>query len=208
MVVIVPSGSSGLLNREWPRGVTEITTLDHTSANVTFNARITGARELLEQGWNTSLILGPPREDPTLEAGSKHVRQIGYTTLLSIVLIVPVLVLAWAPLPEARIVYDSVSLALAAIIQSVIAGPFCPKVLKSLIFSKVIEMDLLIVLRTAAAFVFVVSFGYIVAGKPLSTGDFFETNTLLVILIMVGRYVAALVRQKAIESISLRSIQT
>src|SRR5690606_5225005 len=54
----------------------------------------------------------------------------------------------------------------------------------------------------------VVSFGYLVAGEPLSTGEFFETSTLLVTLIMVGRYVGALARQKAVESISIRSLQT
>ncbi|GAB1214824.1 hypothetical protein ATERTT37_003994 [Aspergillus terreus] len=59
------------------------------------------------------------------------------------------------------------------------------------------------------AYIFsVVSFGYLVTGQPLSTGEFFETSTLLVTLIMVGRYVAALARQKAVESISVRSLQT
>lgn len=70
-------------------------------------------------------------------------------------------------------------------------------------------MDLLIVLSTSAAYIFsVVSFGYLVAGQPLATGEFFETSTLLVALIMVGQYVAALARQKAVESVSLRSLQT
>lgn len=69
-------------------------------------------------------------------------------------------------------------------------------------------MDLLIVISTSAAYVFsVVSFGYTVAKKPLTTGEFFEISTLLVTLIMVGRFVSALARQKAIESVSLRSLQ-
>lgn len=109
-------------------------------------------------------------------------------TLLSVVLTIPVLVMAWAPLPERELAYSSASLALATIVQFVIAGPFYPKALKALVFSRVIEMDLLIVLSTSAAYIFsVVSFGYFVAGKPLPTGQFFETSTLLVTLIMVGR---------------------
>lgn len=77
-----------------------------------------------------------------------------------------------------------------------------------MIFSRVIEMDLLIALSTSAAYIFsVVSVGYLVAGQPLSTGESFEASTLLVTLIMVGRYVAALARQKAVESISVRSLQ-
>ncbi|KAJ4339123.1 hypothetical protein N0V95_007875 [Ascochyta clinopodiicola] len=108
--------------------------------------------------------------------------------------------MAWAPLPDREIAYGSASLALATIVQVCIAGPFYPKAVKALFFSRVIEMDLLIVLSTSAAYVFsVVSFGYMVAGKPLSTGEFFETGTLLVTLIMVGRWAA--------ESISIRSLQ-
>jgi cation transport ATPase len=129
-------------------------------------------------------------------------------TLIFICLTVPVLVLAWAPLPEREIAYGSISLALATIVQIFIAGPFYPTALKSLIFARVIEMDLLIVLSTSAAYIFsVVAFAMLVAGKPLSTGEFFETSTLLVTLIMLGRFITALARQKAIESISIRSLQ-
>jgi heavy metal translocating P-type ATPase len=79
---------------------------------------------------------------------------------------------------------------------------------RALVFSKVIEMDLLIVLSTSTAYIFsVVSFGYLVAGEPLPTGEFFETSTLLVTLIMVGRWIASLARQKAAESISIRALQ-
>ncbi|CAJ2512804.1 Uu.00g009230.m01.CDS01 [Anthostomella pinea] len=53
----------------------------------------------------------------------------------------------------------------------------------------------------------VVSFGYLITGHPLSTGEFFETSTLLVTLIMVGRWVSAVARHKAVESISVKSVQ-
>ncbi|KAF2624316.1 hypothetical protein BU25DRAFT_424110 [Macroventuria anomochaeta] len=53
--------------------------------------------------------------------------------------------------------------------------PLLPQSLKALVFSRVIGMDLLMVLSTRAAYVFsVVSFGYMIAGKPLSTGEFFD----------------------------------
>ncbi|KAL8893308.1 MAG: hypothetical protein Q9192_005398, partial [Flavoplaca navasiana] len=196
------------VQKNWPLGVTEMTVVDKKTVNIAFDAKIAGVRDLVERGWGTPLKLAAPRGDPTLEAGSKHVRHVGYLTLLSTALTIPVLVMAWAPLPEREIVYGSASLALATLVQFVIAGPFYPKALKSLMFSRMIEMDLLIVLSTSAAFIFsVVSFGYLVAGQPLSTGEFFETSTLLVTLIMVGRYASALARQKAVESISIRSLQ-
>lgn len=206
--IIVSSDSSDFVKQQWPDGVTDMTIIDNKTVHVDYDPKIIGARDLVEKGWGTPINLAAPRPDLTLEAGSKHVHHVGYMTLLSIALTIPVLVLAWAPLPEKDIAYGSASLALATIVQAVIAGPFYLTALKSIIFSRIIEMDLLIVLSTSAAYIFsVISFGYLVAGHPLSTGEFFETSTLLVTLIMVGRYVSALARQKAVESISIRSLQ-
>ncbi|OBR04273.1 Copper-translocating P-type ATPase [Colletotrichum higginsianum IMI 349063] len=206
--VLAPGNTAAFISQPWPEGVTDIRAVDKTTVHVEFDAEVVGARDLVDKGWDTPVELAQLRADPTLEAGSKHVRNMGLITLLSIALTIPVLVMAWAPLPERELAYGSASLALATIVQVVVAGPFYPKALKSLIFSRVIEMDLLIVLSTSAAYIFsVVSFGFLVSHKPLSTGEFFETSTLLVTLIMVGRYVSALARQKAVESISIRSLQ-
>ncbi|KAH7385552.1 E1-E2 ATPase-domain-containing protein [Phaeosphaeria sp. MPI-PUGE-AT-0046c] len=203
---------ASVLQADWPLGVTEIKTMDTKTIRVSYDAKVVGARDLVEKGWPTPMRLAPPHADQSLETGAKHVRHLGYMTALSIVLTIPVLVLSWAPLPNKEskeVTFSSISLALATIIQAVVAGPFYPKALKALIFSRVIEMDLLIVLSTSAAYVFsVVAFGYLVAKTPLSTGQFFETSTLLVTLIMIGRFVAALARQKAVESISIRSLQS
>ena len=210
---IVSSGApaADVVSTLWRDGVTDVAVLDDKTIRVTLDAKIIGARTLFETEWAGChpLELAPPRPDPMLEAGSKHVRNMGYMTILSALLTIPVLVMSWAPLPENQLAYAWASLVLASIVQVAIAGPFYPKAVKSLVFSGVIEMDLLIVLSTSAAYIFsVVSFGYLAVGKPLSTGQFFETSTLLVTLVMVGRYVAALARQKAVESISIRSLQT
>ncbi|KFA78442.1 hypothetical protein S40288_10085 [Stachybotrys chartarum IBT 40288] len=206
--LIVSDEPSKFMSQTWPKGVIDMALVDKQTVRVAFESKIVGARDLTEKIWGPPIELAPPRGDPSLEAGSKHVRHVGYMTLLSAVLAIPVLVMAWAPLPERELAYSSASLALATIVQFVIAGPFYPKALKALVFSRVIEMDLLIVLSTSAAYIFsVVSFGYFITGEPLSTGQFFETSTLLVTLIMVGRWVAALARQRAVESISIRSLQ-
>jgi len=207
--LIPPGNLEEFVNQKWPHGVTGMRIIDMTTVNVEFDAKLVGARELAEGGWGSPLMLAPPRVDPTLESGSRHVRHMGYMTILSAVLTIPVLVMSWAPLPKKEIAYGSASLALATIVQFVVAGPFYPKALKALVFSRIVEMDLLIVMSTSTAYIFsLVSFGYLVAGQPLSTGEFFETSTLLVTLIMVGRYVSSLARQKAVESISVRSLQT
>ncbi|EPE08084.1 copper-translocating p-type atpase [Ophiostoma piceae UAMH 11346] len=216
-ICVPPAQSVAVLAQyDWPDGVLETKVVGKRTICITFDPKVIGARDLLTKGWvgmdndeQKRLALAPLRPDPALDAGSKHVRHIGYLTLASILLTVPVLVLAWAPLADHPIRYGSASLVLATIVQVAIAGPFYPKALKALVFSRVIEMDLLVVLSTTTAYVFsVVSFVYKVVGQPLSTGSFFETSTLLVTLIMLGRWVAALARQKAVESISIRSLQT
>jgi heavy metal translocating P-type ATPase len=210
--LICHGNATDIVKSEWPNGVVEVKMMDQNTIQVNFDAKIVGARDLVERGWSVPMALAPPCTDPTLEAGARHVRQVGYMTLLSVILTMPVLVLSWAPLPDKErkeVEFGSISLALATIIQFVVAGPFYPKALKALIFSRVIEMDLLIVLSTSAAYIYsVVAFGHLAAHKPLSTGEFFETSTLLVTLIMIGRFIAALARQKAVESISIRSLQS
>lgn len=209
--IIAPDGdAAAFVNRPWPDGVTEVKIVDEKTVNISFDPKSIGARDLVERGWGDDPIrLAAPRLDPAVEAGSKHVRHVGYMTLLSVTLTIPVLVMAWAPLPERHLEYSSASLALATLVQVLVAGPFYPKALKALVFSRMVEMDLLIVLSTSAAYIFsAVSFGYMVFGQPLSTGQFFETSTLLVTLIMVGRWVSALARHKAVETISIRSLQS
>jgi copper/silver-translocating P-type ATPase len=195
------------LRQDWPVGVTSMEMAGKSVVRVCFDAKVIGARRLLQE-LQPSATLVPYSGDTTLLAGSKHVRNIGLITILSAVLTIPVLVLSWAPLTPKPIIYGSVSLALASLVQIVIAGPFYPNALKALFFSRIVEMDLLIILSTSAAYLFsVISFVYILRGRPLSTGEFFETSTLLVTLIMVGRYVSALARQKAVESVAMRSLQ-
>lgn len=206
---VVPSNVKDFLDQPLPLGVNDIQLVGKGVVRINFDPKVIGARSLIRRNAKYACQLAPPPADPGLAADSKHVRNMGYMTLLSIVLTIPVLVLAWAPVEDRPITYGAVSLAFATVIQFVIAGPFYPKALKSLIFSRMIEMNLLIVLSTSAAYIFsVVSFGYLVSGNLLSTGEFFETSTLLVTLIMIGRWIAALSRQKAVESISIRSLQS
>jgi len=206
---VTPIGNvKAFLEQPLPLGVNSLQAVGKSGVRINYDPEIITARQLLGEHAKHTAILAPPAVDPAMAAGSKHVRRLAMLTVISTVLTIPVLVLAWAPIEEHPIAYGSASLALATIIQTVIAGPFYVTALKSLIFSRMIEMDLLVVLSTSAAYIFsVVSFGYLVNGKPLSTGNFFETSTLLVTLIMVGRWVGALARQKAVESISVRSLQ-
>ncbi|KAH8674805.1 P-type ATPase-like protein [Tricladium varicosporioides] len=192
-----------------PIGVTDLTILSNNTIRITYHPKIIGARELLSQPFFQSPKIAPQVARPLIASGRAHVWMSFFMTLLSAMLTIPVLILAWAPLPKHKILYGGISLGLATIVQVFIAGPFYAGALKALVFSRMIEMDLLIVLSTTTAYVYsVTAYSYLAAGEPLSTGEFFETSTLLVTLIMVGRTVSAFARQRAVESISIESLQT
>jgi Cu2+-exporting ATPase len=146
--------------------------LDKQTVRVTYDAKLIGARDLLENTFDAAISLAPPRPYAEHESGGKHVRQTACMTAFSAVLTIPVLILAWAPLPQHEILYGAISMALATIVQIVVAGPFYPSAFRALLFTRVIEMDLLIVLSTSTAYIFsVIAFAYEVRGHPLSTGE-------------------------------------
>ncbi|MCJ1347045.1 hypothetical protein MMC31_005266 [Peltigera leucophlebia] len=178
------------------------------SARISYNPRVVGARDLLESGFGAPLFLAPISSDYAIANETDHFRNTLYMSLFSALLTIPVLIMAWAPLPHHTMVYESSSLALATMVQFIIAGPFYPKALKALLFSGMIEMDLLIVVSTTTAYVYsVVAFLYQINGQPLCTGGFFETSTLLVTLIMFGRLASAYARREAANSISVQALQ-
>jgi cation transport ATPase len=202
------SNTEQVIERILSKGVLSATLLDRQTIRIEYDPSVVGARDLLATIDDSTVHLAPPQSSPALAVGNRHVRHTGLLTLFSAVMTIPVLILAWAPLPQHDIAYGSVSLALATVVQIIVAGPFYPSAIKALVFTHVIEMDLLIVLSTTTAYIFsVVPFAFQVKGAPLSTGEFFETSALLVTLIMLGQFISALARQKAVESISIKSLQ-
>lgn len=178
------------------------------SARISYDPHVVGARDLLEKGFGAPLSLAPFSSNHATATNAEHLRETLLMTLLSALLTIPVLVMAWAPLPPHRIAYGSSSLVLATLVQIFIAGPFYPKAIKALLFSGMIEMDLLIVISTTTAYIYsVTAFAFETRGQPLSTGEFFETSTLLVTLIMCGRVASAYARRKAADSVSTQALQ-
>ncbi|KAL8823558.1 MAG: hypothetical protein Q9191_005746 [Dirinaria sp. TL-2023a] len=178
------------------------------NARIMYNPRVVGARDLLEKEFGAPLSLAPLSSNHLTATAKDHLHQTLYMTILSAALTIPVLVMAWAPLPPRKVAFESSSLVLATLVQCLIAGPFYPKALKALLFSGMIEMDLLIVISTTAAYVYsVVAFVYDIKGQPLPTGGFFETSTLLVTLITCGRLASAYSRRKAADSVSIQALQ-
>lgn len=190
-------------------GVKDVTQVNGHTFSIKLDASVVGARQLLKS-LNTDpdrpIDLAPPRSHDELPM---DIRVTAYRTTLSWVLTLPILVLAWAPLPKHTITYGLVSLILATIIQVVVCGPFYPRAFRSLILNRVIDLDLLVVLSTSIAYGFsVASFICEVKSTRLVSGIYFETSALLITLIMMGRLMSAFACLKAFKVGSIKSFQT
>lgn len=192
-----------------PKGVESVSCADKDVIIVSYDPHAIGARDVLAAYATFSPTLAPEPRDPAMTAGAQHIRTLFLRTVLSASLTVPVLVLAWAPLPAHPRAYAIASLVLATLVQVLITGPIYRSALTSLVVARTVETDMLVVLSTSAAYVYsVVACGLGLAGRALEGGTgFFETSTLLVTLIVLGQLVSAYARQRAMEAISIRTLQ-
>ncbi|KAF1946059.1 heavy metal translocatin [Clathrospora elynae] len=175
-----------------------------------YNAHVIGARDIFDhyKRFDPDLRLAPPIAQPGLALGAKLTKRALLWFLPSLVFTIPVAVLAWAPIDHDKNVYAHISLAFATAVQLIALREFVPSALQSLYHSQVFEMDFLVAFSTTAAYIFsVVSYVFQIRGRPLETGSFFETSTLLVTLILLGRFINEFARFRAAQSVSFRSLQ-
>ncbi|KAL9089351.1 MAG: hypothetical protein Q9159_002567 [Coniocarpon cinnabarinum] len=190
-----------------PPGVDDIEILGPRKFRVFYDPRIIGARTLLENlGGNVQLA--PLEKNDELGREKAHLITMATKTTLSIMLTIPICVLAWSNAKASESTKGIVSLILASLIQAIAVEEFYWKAFKSLFRNGSIELDMLVVISVTAAYVYsVIAFGFLMAGRPLNIKQFFETSALLVSLILLGRLLASYARAKAIASVSVRSLQ-
>jgi heavy metal translocating P-type ATPase len=183
----------------------------HT-VRIHYDAKTIGPREVLnyyqtlapEQNIQTA----PPSAHPSFAMGARQTKRASVLFLVVFAFTIPILVFAWAPVHHERMLYEHISLALATVVQAIGLRAFAPAAFRSLLRFGLLGMDLLITLSTTIAYAFsVISYVFQVRGRPLETGCFFETSTLLVTLILLGRVVGEAARYKAAKAVSFRSLQ-
>lgn len=206
--VTVPDPSVCLETSASRYGIMDIERLGDSSFSIKYDAAKIRARKLLkalETEHDCPVNLAPAE---CYDEIPKDVRRAGFLTCVSSILTLPILILAWAPLPKHKLYYDIASLVLATAVQIVVAGPFYPKALRSLFLNRAIDMDLLVVLSTSVTYTLsVASFICAVSGAKFTSGMYFETSTLLITLIMAGRLMADFAYHQVIKSRSIRSLQ-
>lgn len=170
---------------------------------ITYDPHTAGARTIMPNG---ATLAAPVPADADVE-GRKRLVNMAWATLVSTVLTIPVVVLSWSDNPVPRQTRDINSLVLATFVQAIAIPEFYVGAIKSLIFSKVIEMDMLVVISITAAYGYsIVAFGLLESGIELEQEAFFETSSLLITLILLGRLVAAIARRRAVSAVSMSSL--
>jgi len=185
-------------------GLVSITKEKKSRYCITYNPRTTGARSLLPP----DAQLAPPADDVGISQGKRRLWYMFWSFTIAAALTIPVVVLNWAPNPLSETTRQIVSLILATLVQAIAIPEFYVRALKSLIYSHLIEMDMLVVISTTTAYVYsIIAFALTEAGYELEQKAFFETSTLLITLILFGRLMTAWARMGAVSAVSLRSLQ-
>ena len=191
-----------------PVGVKDIQYLRKKLWRIKYDPHSIGARDMLhalEQSNTVQIYLAPRR---STHETPKSIFAMAWKTAFAGVLTVPILIFAWAPIPGRGIGYDVGSLVLASIIQAVIVGPFYPKIVRTFLASRTVNMDLLVVLSTTIAYLFAVAtFICQVLGTKLGSQLNFETSALLITLIMLGRLMSDFACHRSLHAQSIDSLQ-
>ncbi|KPI39758.1 P-type cation-transporting ATPase [Cyphellophora attinorum] len=172
---------------------------------VAYDPCLIGARKVLAASGGELL----PANHSRLDDGKRILIDKAVKTGLAFLLTIPVLVLTWG---EDDIGTSKASLSvcfvLATLVQSIAYPEFYRPAISSLVYNRVIEMDMLVVISISAAYGYsVVAFGIELSGQLLETGTLFETSTLLIALVLLGRLLASWARKRAITAVSLGSLQ-
>lgn len=152
--------------------------------------------------------LAPPLVAKGVAEGRRRLWNTAASFGASAALTIPIVVLSWAHTNIPRLTCDVISLVLATFVQGIAVPEFYIRAIKSLVYSRVLEMGMLVVTSITAAYVYsVIAFGLTEAGVQLEEEAFFETSSLLITLVLLGRLLSALARMRAVSSVSLRSLQ-
>ncbi|ENH72104.1 P-type cation-transporting ATPase [Fusarium oxysporum f. sp. cubense race 1] len=191
-----------------PLGVTDVQSLDKKTVRLSYEPTTIGARDLLEHVKDKCSGLAEPRGDPQLENSRRRLWDQLTKTLLAAALTIPVAVVSWSENLVNKKTEGIISLILGTLVQCIAVPEFYRPAISAVWYSRTVEMDMLVVISITAAYVYsVVAFSFEMAGKPLDEGQFFETSTMLITLILVGRLIAAFARVQAVSAVSLRSKQ-
>ena len=205
------------------RGIVSRTIQHNISSNqhllvVEFDPDITGPRtlrdRLLEGGVNATVF---STNESKADSGQDEIRFWLLRLIVSTLLCIPVVIFTYAiPDVSANVkvvnnlhLWTVIAGILGGIIQIYAAAPIHRGAWTTLFRSRKVEMDMLVSLSTSVAYIYSIAAVIVLITTPTSQLEaFFETASLLVTLVILGRYVTVLARGKASNAIeALRRMQ-
>lgn len=169
--------------------------------DVQYDAAVIQPRTVLDIFGSLGGSFLPPSRSNASAQVATEVTSLLRRTLISAILSVPVMIFSWAPLQPHPIVYGAISLFLATCIQFGVGAPLYHAAFYTLFVQHVLDMDVLIALSSTIAYVFsLVAYFMQVAGHEFST-PFFETPTLLLTLITLGKLISAYSRRRVTSAL-------
>lgn len=190
-------------------GLTDVTILNRKNVQVEYDPTLIGARDLLDRIGTLSTGLAPPSADPVISGEQRKFYRLLCYTISCTVLTLPVLVLSWGESLVSERKRGVLSFVLGTLVQLLAIPVFYKPALRALILYHSLELDMLVVVSISAAYMYsIVAFSFRLIGKPLETAELFETSTLLITLVMLGRLLSSYARIRAVAAVSLRSLQS
>ena len=204
--VIMSKCDAEELDRTLPHGIDSVYKIDKDTCSVIFDPAIIGARAVLRLVPSGELAVA--RGEMSSSSDRKRMRRMAWSLGLAAMFTIPVVVFNWSKnsVPYAK--RSVISFVLATLVQLIAVPEFYVAALKSLVFSRVVEMDMLIVISTTAAYGYsTIAFALTHSGHVLEQKEFFETSTLLITLVLVGRLLSVAAKLKAVNAVSMKSLQ-
>ncbi|KAG7440147.1 heavy metal translocatin [Guyanagaster necrorhizus] len=157
---------------------------------------------LLGQGWMVTPVNENDGETAIDKAAALDLRRSIWRFLLSAILTIPVLVISWSSGFEGQFALrGGIALGLASLVQIFCAGHITLAAGRATIADRRLDADVLISLSSLSAYLYsMVSYGYNVAKHRVDLDSFFETSTLLITPILLGRLVSVYARNAARRS--------
>ncbi|KAL6714214.1 hypothetical protein ACLMJK_008709 [Lecanora helva] len=204
--VVMSKSEAKWFEENLPIGVESICKVDTNIHSIAFNPVKIGARSVLS--FVPSGTLARPRDNDADIRSKQRLVAMACSTVCASLCTVPVAVMAWSDTGVSFRTRSIVSLVLASIVQVIAILEFYIGAFKALVFSRVIEMDMLVAISVTAAYGYsVVAFALTNRGYVLEQGEIFETSTLLTTLILLGRLITMTARTKAMAAIAMESLQ-
>ncbi|KAK5527748.1 hypothetical protein LTR23_011210 [Exophiala sp. CCFEE 6169] len=147
--VTMSAAAASKLRNSIPRGVENCEKLSKTTYKISYDPCVIGARDMLA---DIDAQLAPPRGDSYLDEGKRRLIRIFAMTTAAFIFTVPVVALEWGR-PSGVSEHTSliVAIVLGTIVQGIAVPAFYIPAISSLIYNKVVEMDMLVVISITAA---------------------------------------------------------